>query len=78
MAETDEERKRRKIDEQKEIFYQATKEWLNEKLAEFGWWSIKFIGAIVIFFLVRGMFALHASDLRDLLETTERVHQIAQ
>ena len=33
---------------QKEIVKEAIKEWLNEKAAEFGWFSLKTIGYVVI------------------------------
>ncbi|MBC3931968.1 hypothetical protein [Undibacterium curvum] len=29
----------------KEALKQALKEWLDEKLAEFGWWSLKMLAA---------------------------------
>lgn len=37
-----------KQDEQKEIVKQALKEWLDEKLAQFGWFTIKALMAIFI------------------------------
>ena len=33
---------------QKEVVKEAIKEWLNEKATQFGWFSIKTIGYVVI------------------------------
>lgn len=30
--------------DQKEVVKQAIKEWMDERLKDFGWWSIKTIG----------------------------------
>ena len=43
--------------EQKELFKNALKEWLDEKVAEFGWWSLKSLGMVVIAAVVA--FAVH-------------------
>jgi hypothetical protein len=43
-------------DEHKEVVKEAFKEWLDEKAAEFGKWTLKFIGTAcfgaLIYFLV--------------------------
>ncbi len=55
-------------DESKEILKEALKEWLDEKLAEFGWFSLKTLaiaglGALVYFILVmNGWSKLHGQD----------------
>lgn len=42
--------------DQKEIIKEAFKEWLDEKAAEFGKWTLKFIGSAIfgalLYFLV--------------------------
>lgn len=35
----------------KAAFKEGAKEWLNEKMQEFGWWTLKGIGAASIFAL---------------------------
>lgn len=43
--------------EDKELIKEAFKEWLDEKAADFGWWTLKFIGTAcagaVLYFLVQ-------------------------
>lgn len=33
-------------DDQKALIKEAIKEWLNEKIAEFGWFALKSVGAM--------------------------------
>lgn len=35
-------------EQQKVVIKEAIKEWLQEKITEFGWWSLKTIGALAI------------------------------
>lgn len=44
---------------QKEIIKEAIKEWLNDKVTQFGWFSIRTIAYMLFGALVYGWFATH-------------------
>lgn len=35
-------------DAQKRVMKEAMQEWLDKKLAEFGWWTMKGLGALAV------------------------------
>lgn len=45
-------------DVQKEAVKEAIKEWLNEQVTEFGWWTLKGLGALafagMVFLALKG------------------------
>jgi hypothetical protein len=67
---------RRKIDEQKRIFYAVTQAWLDDKFATFGRWTAKSLLAIIFIMLLKVIFHLNASDLRSVLEITSTAHDV--
>ena len=68
----------RKIDEQKAIFDEVTKEWLDDKYATFGRWTAKTLLAVVFIFFLRAIVHLNAADLRSVLETASQAHNLTQ
>lgn len=77
MSETEDDRRRRKVDEQKEIFDLATREWLDDKFRQFGRWSIYSMMAVIFILFLKGLFSMHMQDLRNVLQTTEQIQKLA-
>jgi hypothetical protein len=48
----------------KDVVKEALKEWLNEKVAEFGWWTIKGIGYLLFCALIYAWFATHGWSIQ--------------
>lgn len=70
--------KKRKIDEQKQMFDAVTKSWLDEKFALFGRWTLKAILAVIFILILRAILHMNSSDLRAALDTAGQVNQLAQ
>ena len=50
-------------DDLKKAVKEALKDWLNEKASDFGWWSVKYLGALVLSGLVYAYFTSHGWKL---------------
>ena len=53
----------RNVQIDKDVIKEALKEWLNEKLSDFGWWTLKGIGYIIFGGFMYARFATNGWNL---------------
>lgn len=69
---------RRKLDEQKAIWNEITKEWLDEKFAKFGRFTFNAILAFLFVLIIRAIITMNANELRGVIESASQIQSSAQ
>lgn len=60
------------------IVYIVPKDWLDEKLRQVGLWTIRGIGTLLFYALIKALLFLHIIDLREVFNVSEQAKQLAR